>query len=95
MRADGGFAHLPGLARPCSVDVRALPADAVATLEGLLDAAAPPGPTATRGADRRRYVIDVSAGRRRQTVTLTDPVEDPTLARLVEVLLSTARRAPR
>jgi len=80
------------------VDVAALPADAVALLRSLLAAPAPrksaaPGPP--RGADRRSYVIRVEEGSRRRTVTATDPVDDPGLAALIDVLLSTARARAR
>src|SRR5262245_60478727 len=95
---DGGFAHLPGLARPRAVDIAALPADAVALLRSLLAAAAPRtrvAPASPRGADRRSYVIRVEEGARRRTLTVTDPVDDPGLAALIDVLLSTARASAR
>jgi emfourin len=95
---DGGFAYLPGLAQPRVVDAAALPADAVALLRSLLAAPTPrtcEAPDASRGADRRSYVIRIEEGTRRRTVTVTDPVADPGLAELIDVLLSTARAAAR
>ena len=88
LRIDGGFAYLPGLARPVIVDTDALDAAAAAELRRLcanidVAASAPPatGLPATRDARRYRIEIDASDGRRE--LIATDPVSDPALAALI------------
>jgi hypothetical protein len=95
----GGFAVFPGLAAPVTLDTSALaPADA-GRLEQLVRevrfaelpprvGAAPPG-----AADLRTYEITVEDGGHTHTVHVTEPVADPALQALVQ-LLERLRRAP-
>ena len=96
---EGGFAHLPGLAQPREIDPTTLPASDAATLRTLIEGAAPVGRPArdgSAGADCRTYVLTVeSAGGRRRTVTLSDPIADAAVARLIARLSSAARRPMR
>jgi hypothetical protein len=96
-RQEGGLAHFPGLSRPVALDGTVLSRDEADELQCLVAAArfferparaaAPP-----RGAaDYRRYTITVDDGGRQHTVTVTDPVEDPALQRLLAFLQAKAR----
>jgi hypothetical protein len=95
--AEGGLAHLPGLARPFILESGELPAGEAAELGLLIEkalasrrpsAAAPPG-----AADLRRYIITIGEGARRETLEAVDPIADPDLRSLVERLLAKARAA--
>jgi hypothetical protein len=92
LETDGGIAFFPGLSRPVVVDSADLPKEQAARLQKLVDtarffdlpaasAALPKG-----AADYRQYTITIQDGRRRHTVRLTDPVEDPNLAALIDFL---------
>jgi hypothetical protein len=92
---EGGVAHFPGLARPRTVDLDALPTDERAELARLVAAADPDAawedapPTAARGGDRRVYVIsvedDFGAVTQRR---VPEPVQDPALRELIDYLRS-------
>jgi hypothetical protein len=94
LQTEGGMAYFPGLAKPVVVDSSDLPKAQAAQLQQLLDSAHFfELPAASRAipkgaADMRRYTITVADGRRRRTVRLTDPVEDPQLQALIEFLQS-------
>jgi hypothetical protein len=92
LHIDGGMAYFPGLSKPVVVDSREL-SDAQATqLQQLIDSARFfELPAASRAlpkgaADMRHYTITVVDGRRRRTVRLNDPVEDPHLQALIAFL---------
>ena len=92
MQTEGGVAYFPGLAKPVVVNSSDLPQAQAAQLQKLLDSAHFfELPAASRAipkgaADMRRYTITVVDGRRRRTVRLTDPVDDPQLQALIEFL---------
>ncbi len=91
-KREGGLAFFPGLSTPRAVDSRDLPAEQAETLERRVHAArffeqpavvgaVPPG-----GADRTRYTVTIEEGGRRHTVQLNEPVEEPQLHALLELL---------
>ena len=92
LQTEGGMAYFPGLAKPVVVDSSDLPKAQAAKLERLLDSAHFfELPAASRAipkgaADMRHYTITVADGRRRRTVRLNDPIEDPQLQALIEFL---------
>lgn len=90
-RTGGGFAPLPGLSKPVTIDAAALPADTAAELRRLLEAARffslPPRVGGQRdAADYQTYTIDVEAEDRRHAVRVSEPVADPHLRALVDRL---------
>jgi hypothetical protein len=95
---EGGLAYFPGLSRPTVIDTASLPEADAAELARLLDQtdffAQPALPrTLPKGAaDYRQYTISVEDGKRRHTIRLIDPIEDPRLQALVDFLRSRAAR---
>ncbi|MCB1826531.1 MAG: hypothetical protein KDJ54_18915 [Candidatus Competibacteraceae bacterium] len=89
---NGGFAPLPALSRPITIDTTTLNPQLVRQLESLVrDAAFFDRPafintTAKGAADYRTYTITVQDGPRVHTVSLTDPISDPSLEQLVSHL---------
>lgn len=89
---NGGFAPLPALSRPITIDTTTLNPQLVQQLESLVrDAAFFDRPafintTAKGAADYRTYTITVQDGPRVHTVSLTDPISDPSLEQLVSHL---------
>ena len=99
---EGGIAHFPGLARPVEIDLESLPAAERAELAALLERAAqtaapPTGRAATRarGADRRRYAIEIETAAGWTSLAAEEPLTDPELQRLVRTLEALARRLRR
>jgi hypothetical protein len=91
LSVDGGFAALPGLRRPLTVDVDALPAQEASEVRHLLDAAGffglPPRLAAPPGAsDYREYTITVEDGDRRHTVKFPEIGAPPELLQLIDWL---------
>ncbi len=91
---EGGVAFFPGLSKPTVIDSADLPEDDAAKLRQLIDSARFFDlPEASRAlpkgaADYRQYTITVEDGKRRHTVRLTDPVENPNLQALIDFLRS-------
>src|SRR4029453_15314467 len=92
LQTEGGIAYFPGLSKPVVVNSDDLPKAQVERLKQLIDdtrffelpaasRALPKG-----AADMRRYTITVQDGRRRHTVRLNDPIEDPNLQALIDFL---------
>lgn len=91
LRVEGGFAHLPGLARERSVALDALPPPEREEVCALADAADFFGcaaPDAAARPDARTYTLALTLGDRTRELRLAEPIRDPALARLV----STVRR---
>lgn len=95
LTVEGGFAALPGLARPAPVDTEELEPDARAELLGLLGAAGllpgtsvqtSPPPAPTRGADRQTYTVTVACGGEERSVQVVDPVTVEPYRTLVRTL---------
>ena len=97
IETSGGFAPLPALSRPITIDTATMDPQSASQVESLvLDAAFFERPslidTTTKGAaDYRTYTITVQDGHRVHTVRLTDPITDPSLERLVSRLRVIAR----
>ncbi|MBZ4417360.1 protealysin inhibitor emfourin [Myxococcus sp. RHSTA-1-4] len=92
LKREGGLAFFPGLSRPRGVDLGELPPDtAEAISRGVQEARffeqpSTPGPASQRGADRTSYTVTIDDGGRRHSVQLVEPVEDPRLRALLELL---------
>lgn len=97
LTVEGGLAYFPGLSRPLLVDSERLPEAEVQELKRLVVEArlsersarvqAPPG-----AADYYQYTLTMQEGRRRRTVSFTDPIEDPALVALVDYLKAKGKR---
>jgi hypothetical protein len=96
-QSEGGLAFFPGLQRPISIDVDALPASDADRLRQLVRAAnffalpahigtPPPG-----AADMRTYTLTIEDGGQHHTVRIAEPITDATLQELVEALQAQAR----
>jgi hypothetical protein len=88
---DGGFAAIPGLARPVTIDVDSLPAAAAGALRAAVAktdffARPEPAPAAGGSADMRTYVVTVDDGGSSRTLRLPESEHDPDVAALVGVL---------
>ncbi len=94
---DGGFAYLPGLAKPMVVDTAHLSAAESAQLKRLCAAAlaiaghkAKPPPATLYDARRYHLTIDIDGVKR--DIDATDPVNDPALADLIGFVTTVSRR---
>jgi hypothetical protein len=89
---EGGIAYFPGLSRPAVINSDDLSEAESEELRHLLDEAdfferPAPSRTLPKGAaDYRQYTISVEQGRRRHTIRLADPIDDPCLQELVDFL---------
>lgn len=99
LSVDGGFARLPGLAKPVTIDSSTLPAArrvALATLVArarFFDAPPPPAPAAAR--DARAYTIAIDDGARRRALCVAEPIADPSMRELVDAIVACAGDARR
>jgi uncharacterized protein with von Willebrand factor type A (vWA) domain len=96
LKQDGGFAYLPGLARPQAIDTEKLPRDQAVELERLVADAGffslpsqsvAPAPGA---ADYRKYTLTVEDAGRQHTVQFADTDPNPALRALVNAVKSKA-----
>lgn len=100
LEMSGGFAHLPALSRPLTIDTAQIEPQARAELEALVRQSRffdQPliGPTPAKGAaDYRSYTITVLDGPRAYTIQLTDPITDVHLEKLVSRLRVIAGKPP-
>jgi hypothetical protein len=97
-KTEGGFAYLPGLSQPVTIDTDVLSPEEAGKLERLVEAAGFFGLPATSGpprggADLRTYTISVSSSGRSHTVKVVEPVENPQLQALVDYLGEKARES--
>ncbi len=92
-----GIGYFPGLAEPVTIDSRHLPEEKANELECLVkdacffDQPAQPQEAARGLRDARQYTITIQEGRRRHTITLSDPVDDPALQKLLDEIQSQAQ----
>lgn len=92
----GGFVFIPAHAKPTTFDTQDIAPD----LKGLINALivetsffnlpAKVGTPAKGAADYRTYIITVEDDARKHTVTLTDPIADTSLSKLVSHLQNMA-----
>ena len=92
---DGGFARLPGLARPVTIDSTALAPAHGAKLARLVARARffdakPPAPAPSPARDARCYTIAIEDGDRRRSLTLREPIADAGLRDLVDEIVACA-----
>ena len=93
----GGFAQLPALNKPVTIDTAQIEAQARTELESLVRRSRffdqPTHPTPKKGAaDYRTYTITVQDGSCIHTIQLTDPIADINLDQLVSRLRVMARK---
>jgi hypothetical protein len=97
-KTEGGFAYLPGLSQPVTIETAGLSPEEAGKLERLVEAArffelpATSDP-AHGGADFRSYTVSISSSGRSHTVRIVEPVENPRLQALVEYLSEKARES--
>jgi hypothetical protein len=88
----GGFAHIPSLSGPLTIDTTQVDPQVANQLESLVreahffDQAAQTGTIAKGAADYRTYNITVIDGTRIHTIHVTDPIKDANLGRLISQL---------
>ena len=94
----GGFAHIPGLSGPVTIDTAQIDPQVATELESLVrqsrffDQLARDQSPARGAADYRTYTITVQDGPQVHTIQLTDPIRDTNLGRLVSRLSVMARK---
>jgi hypothetical protein len=97
LEVSGGFAALPQLSRPQSIDTEAIDPARARELESIVrdvDFFALPvrsDTTSPSAADLITYSITVQNQGREHTVELTDPVSDERLMRLIDTLRTSPR----
>ena len=97
LKIEGGFAHVPGLARPLLVDADTLDDAAASILRNLCetvlsDATASGAAGATIVPDGRRYRVTIIDPRGTREIAAADPVEHPALSALIEFVQTHGRR---
>jgi len=99
-KMDGGFAYMPGLSKPLTIDTAQTNPQMANQLEAFVresrffDQPAQTG-TGAKGADYKTYTITVEDGARAHTVQVTDPIADANLQKLVAHLRNMAHPAKR
>jgi hypothetical protein len=93
---DGGFAYIPGLAKPIVLDGAQLTGSDLAELRRLCaDALAAPNRDAkTQSAslpDTRRYRLTIELDGERHEITAADPVSQPAIVELIDLLRARGR----
>jgi hypothetical protein len=96
----GGIAHFPGLAKPVEIETGAAGTAEAAALRAALAAARffalPPRVGPERPIpDARTYLVTVEDEGRCHSVEIAEPITDPALQRLVQLLRQRARAARR
>ena len=97
LRIDGGFAYLPGLARPIALDAAQLGDEHAAQLQRLCESACAVAPKRKAGGaaavpDGRCYRLTVDLGDSRREVTASDPVDAAAIAELIAFVEKHGRR---
>jgi hypothetical protein len=91
---DGGFAYIPGLSAPRTVDTDALSPEDAAALEAAVQqadfsaAAALAAAPAPGSADHRTVTVTVEDGGAPRSITVPEPIADEGLRSLVDRVLS-------
>ena len=98
-RVEGGLAALPGLAAPVTIHCDALPPPESERMHELVRRAGffalPPHDARAPAPEARAYTIAVDDGARCKTVTVREPIANPALRDLVDVLRDKALAARR
>lgn len=93
----GGFAAIPKLSMPSTIDTDKIDAHLADELKSLLDQARffdqpeAVGTVMPGSADLMTYIVTVRAEGRVHTVHITDPITDPSLQTLVDRILTISR----
>jgi hypothetical protein len=96
-KMSGGFAHLPALSRPFTIDTQQIDEPVAHQLESLVQQSrffeqpARANTVAKGAADYQTYTITVEDGTHNHTIQLTDPIKDENLKQLVSNLRTMAR----
>ncbi|MGH7493794.1 MAG: protealysin inhibitor emfourin [bacterium] len=93
-KTDGGFAYLPGLSQPTTINSEDLPLAEATHLQKLVQAVEGKNQkqaVVQGAADYQRYTIQIDTGEGSYTVQVTDPVADPSLQALVAYLRDKSR----
>src|SRR5215471_1440517 len=97
LKTDGGFAYMPGLNKPLTLDDKTLSKSQADALRRLIDSArfyempAVVGKPSPGAADYRRYTLTIVDGKQQHTVEAVDPVSDPGLKALMDYVRETAQ----
>lgn len=88
---NGGFAYIPALSKPSTIDTSQIDADTAKRLENFVRESRffeqpVQASGAAKGADYRTYTITIEDGGRNHTIHLTDPIKDSHLQKLVSEL---------
>jgi len=97
LKIDGGFAPVPGLARPIELDAAQLGAEHAAHAQHLCTAACAVAQQGRRAQaapipDGRRYRLTIEADGSRHEVTAADPIGEPAIAELIAFVEAHGRR---
>lgn len=85
----GGFAHIPALNKPVSIETTQIDPKEATQLESFVrqsdffNRSIPPSNKEQGAADYREYTITIEDEARVRTIQLADPITDESLARLV------------
>lgn len=91
-----GVGFFPGLAEPVTIEAERLPEALGRELDALVASTAffdRPAAPATRGADRRQYTITIEQDGRSRTLVVDEPLDEPELRRLIQLLEAAAKEA--
>jgi hypothetical protein len=97
-QTQGGIAYIPGLQKPITIDVDALPEADASRLRQLVSAVrffdlpTRIGSSPRGAADMRQYTITIEDGGRHHTVRVAEPVTDPALQEILDTLRAQGRR---
>lgn len=95
-KPEGGIAFFPGLNKASLIDTEKLSQEERTHIRELVEKCSffnihTTGGSVVKGADRKKYTISIEEGEKKNTVTLTDPVQDQHLADLIQVLNKISR----
>jgi hypothetical protein len=99
LKREGGLAFFPGLSRPRTVELGDLPPEQAEVIERSVRDVRffeqPPvvGKASQDGADRTRYTLTIEEGGRQHSVQFLEPVEEPRLRALLELVKQAERDA--
>ncbi len=97
LKTEGGFASLPGLQAPVEIDTDELREEEAAELvrcvreTRFFERPEGPGEAPSGAADLRLHIVTVEEGTRSRTVRAYEPVGDPALRALIDVLEARVR----
>ncbi len=99
-QTSGGFAHLPALSKPSTIDTSEIDSNIASQLESLVresrffELPTRVSTVAKGAADHRTYTITIEDSNHTHTIQLTDPITDSSLQQLVNQLRMISRHRP-